>query len=103
MQTACDEISVLLDLAKYYKASHIKWTGNHTLDYHFDGILCFNGVNDQKVEISRILDEQIEKDIKDIKEKGKFSRTFVFENSDRKFNDQIFSDDTKAENIKLFY
>ncbi len=99
MQTACDETSVLLDLAKHYKASHVKWTGNHTLDHHFDGILYFNEATEQKIEISRILDEQREKDMK---EKDKFSRTFVFENFDRKFNDQIFSDGTKAENIKLF-
>lgn len=99
IQTACDEISVLLNLAKHYKASHIKWTGNTKLNNHFDGILYFNETNEQKIEISRIVDEQIEKDTK---EKSKFSRTFVCEDFDQECNDQIFSDGTTAENIKPF-
>ncbi|MDE0119048.1 MAG: hypothetical protein OXM55_03460 [Bdellovibrionales bacterium] len=99
VKTDCDEISVLLDLAKYYKASHLKWTGNHTLNCHFDGILYFNGTNEQKIEISRILDEQIEKDTK---EKGEFSRTFIFEDIDKEYNNQFFLDSTKVENIKRF-
>ena len=71
IRAACDEMSALLDLAQYYKASHLKWTGNHTSISHFDGILYFNGIDEQKIEISRLLDEQIEKDMKKI---GKFSK-----------------------------
>ena len=74
MITACDEISVLLDLAKYYKASHLKWTGNQTLHYPFDGILYFNEKNEQRIEISRVLDEKTNQELK---KPGFFSRNFT--------------------------
>ena len=84
VKTACDEISALLDLAKYYKASHLQWTGNHVLNCHFDGILYFNGINEQKIEISRLLDEQIEKDMK---KTGQFSK--ILENRKKFIYDRI--------------
>ena len=80
---ACDEISALLQLAKHYKATHLKWTGNQKSNCPFDGILFFNRKHEQKVEVSRVLDEE---ENESLKETGYFSRTFIFEGSDFNIN-----------------
>ena len=85
IKLACDEISALLQLAKHYKATHLKWTGNQKSNCSFDGILFFSRKHDQKVEISRVLDE-IES--KNLKEKGCFSRIFTIKKSDFNINSE---------------
>ena len=81
VKAACDEISALLGLAKCYRASHLKWTGNHTQSHHFDGILYFKKEQEskQKIEISRILDEQANQELK---KNQFFSRNFTISGSD---------------------
>ena len=63
MYNGLEEISCLLSLAEYYNASHLKWTGDHTQDNSFDGIIYFNEKNEQKIEVSRALDEEFTKDM----------------------------------------
>ena len=78
---ACDEISALLELAKHYRGSYLKWTGEHTQNHHFDGILFFkeDKEKEQKIEISRVLDEQAKQELKKM---DHFSRIFTIKASD---------------------
>ena len=56
IDNALTEISCLLSLAEYCGASHLKWTGEHTQNNPFDGVLYFNEKREQKIEIFRALD-----------------------------------------------
>ena len=64
IEAAYLEISVLYQLGDYYKALYLHWTGNQRNGEGYDGILYFNEHNEQKVEISRILDEEEMKDFR---------------------------------------
>ena len=71
-----DEFSALITLAEKYHAPYLKWTGGQ--NNPFDGILFFD-TKEQKIEVSRILNEQA---LKDEKEHGQSNFFYTRSGSD---------------------
>ena len=62
-ENAVAEISVLCELAKYHKPTHIQWTGEQSESCSYDG-LFWMGKERQKIEITALADKEEQKSLR---------------------------------------